>query len=60
MDGRRDPRNSALLQKFSVKKCPGMYECREAINKSKANNGVLHRRKWDTILKKVSYLMHRK
>jgi hypothetical protein len=40
------------------RKCPGMAECQEAIKRSNLNNGTLCQRKWDTVKKKVSYMMH--
>ena len=32
---------------------PGKSECERAIDKSKANNGLIHRRNWETLKKKV-------
>ncbi|XP_062611535.1 uncharacterized protein LOC134273353 [Saccostrea cucullata] len=49
---------SSYLDGSSARKCPGREECKESIRKSKEKNGVLQRRKWETIKKKVSYLMH--
>lgn len=40
------------------RRCPGIKECQEAILQSRLHNGTLHRRKWASIKKKVSYLMH--
>lgn len=40
------------------RRCPGIQECQEAILLSRLRNGTLHRRKWASIKKKVSYLMH--
>ena len=41
------------LHEFIGKKCPGMKACKYAIEQSRRNNGQLHRRKWDTIKKKI-------
>jgi hypothetical protein len=34
-------------------------ECREAIKMSKENSGEIHRRSWETIKKKVNYILVR-
>ena len=45
------------LELKSKRKCPGMKECMLAINKSKVSNGLIWKRSWETIKKKVSHLM---
>lgn len=42
----------------SQRRCPGIKDCQEAIERSRLNNGTLHRRKWESIKKKVSYMMN--
>jgi hypothetical protein len=41
-------------------KSPRLEDCRKAINLSKARGGVLHKRQWETIKKKVFYLNNKK
>lgn len=38
---------------FETKTTPGKRECEMAIQRSQTNNGVLHRRNWETLKKKV-------
>lgn len=42
-----------FIENFKTQSTPGRKECEKAINLSKLNNGVLYRRSWETIKKKV-------
>ena len=39
------------------RKCPGMNDCMHAIHRSKASGGVLWKRNWETLKKKVSHMI---
>ena len=38
---------------ISTRSTPGMKDCQRAIQMSRKHNGVLHKRPWETIKKKV-------
>lgn len=52
--------NHYFEENIAAEKTPGMKECRRAQENSKTNGGVLHKRNWETLKKKVWNLIQKK